>query len=149
MGQRLIDWNPTYCLGLKEIDDQHKVLVDIINQLWAEVVNGEKGVRVLATIAELEQYTVTHFQAEENFMRTNAYSDFSAHKQRHDAFVARIRQERQAVEGGKSVSLDLINFLKDWLLNHILVEDRSYATEFQPKKLVDNLGSFFSRLFRQ
>jgi len=148
MGQRLIEWNPTYSIGMKEIDDQHKVLVDIINQLWDEVVNGEKGVRVLASIAELEQYTVTHFQAEENFMRSNAYSDFNAHKQRHDAFVARIRQERLAVESGKSVSLDLINFLKDWLLKHILVEDRAYATEFQPKKLGESLGGFFSRLFR-
>lgn len=145
---RLIEWDPTYSIGLQEIDDQHKVLVNIINQIWDEVVSGAKSVRVLASIAELEQYTVTHFQAEENFMRSNAYSDFKAHKKRHDAFVERIRQERLAVESGKSFSLDLVNFLKDWLLNHILIEDRAYAQEFQPKKLGESLGSFFARLFR-
>lgn len=148
MTKHLIDWDKSFSIGMDEIDDQHKVLFEIINHLWEEVVAREKGSSVVATIEELERYTVTHFTAEESFMRSHHYSKFDTHKQQHDAFIARIRQERAAVEAGATVSLDLINFLKDWLINHIMVQDKAYAAEFQPKKVSNSLGGFFARLFR-
>jgi hemerythrin len=104
--------------------------------------------REARSLEELERYTVTHFTAEESFMRTHNYSGFDAHKTQHDGFISRLRQEREAVEAGATLSLDMINFLKDWLINHILVQDKTYAAEFTPKKLGDSLGGFFSRLFR-
>ncbi len=148
MTPKLIAWDDAYSIGMSEIDDQHQVLFDIINHLWEEVVSRSKGDKVLRTIEELEHYTMTHFTAEESFMRSHNYSNFDTHKKQHDGFIGRLRQERDAVEAGATVSLDMINFLKDWLINHIMVQDKTYAAEFKPKKLADNLGGFFSRLFR-
>jgi hemerythrin-like metal-binding protein len=145
--QHLIDWNPAYSIGLEEIDEQHKVLFDIINAMWDEVIKREKGAALLDTLDELERYTVTHFTAEETFMRSHGYSKFDAHKQQHDRFIERVRNERLSIEAGGPVSLDMINFLKDWLINHILVQDKEYAVEFQSKRL-GGLSSFFSRLLR-
>ena len=99
------------------------------------------------SLDELERYTVTHFTAEEAFMRSHGYSNFEAHKKQHDQFISRVRSERQSIEAGGPVSLDMINFLKDWLINHILVQDKAYAAEFKNKKL-GVLGGFFSRLLR-
>jgi len=148
MAKNLIAWDGVYSVGMNEIDEQHKLLFDIINTLWDAVILRQDGAAVLHTIAELERYTLTHFTAEESFMRAHNYSGFDEHKKQHVAFIERIRQERQAVEGGASVTLDLINFLKDWLIDHILVKDKAYAAEFQPKKLGGGLGGFFARLFR-
>lgn len=145
--QHLVDWKPAYSLGMAEIDEQHQVLFDIINAMWSNVVNRERGAAVLDTLDELERYTVTHFIAEETFMRSHGYSGFDEHKQQHDRFIERIRNERLCIEAGGPVSLDMINFLKDWLVNHILVQDKAYAAEFETKKL-GALGSFFSRLLR-
>lgn len=147
MTQHLIDWNSAYSIGLDEIDDQHKVLFDIINGMWASVINREKGAPLLDALDELERYTVTHFTAEEAFMRSHGYSNFEVHKKQHDQFISRVRSERQSIEAGGPVSLDMINFLKDWLINHILVQDKAYAAEFKNKKL-GVLGGFFSRLLR-
>ena len=61
MTQHLIDWNSAYSIGLDEIDDQHRVLFDIINGMWASVINREKGAPLLDALDELERYTVTHF----------------------------------------------------------------------------------------
>lgn len=149
MRTNLIAWDGVYSVGMGEIDDQHKVLFDIINALWRAVIHREASDKVLHTIEELERYTITHFAAEESFMRAHHYSGFEPHKQQHVAFIERIRRERQAVEAGGPVSLDLINFLKDWLIDHIMVQDKAYAAEFQPKKVSSGLGGFFSRLFRQ
>lgn len=145
--QHLIDWNPAYSIGMDEIDDQHRVLFDIINHLWEHVIHRERGGGVLDTLDELERYTITHFTAEETFMRSHGYSGFDAHKQQHDHFINRVRNERITIEAGGPVSLDMVNFLKDWLINHILVQDKAYAREFESKKL-GVLGSFFARLLR-
>jgi len=147
MAKNLIAWDGVYSVGMSEIDEQHKVLFDIINTLWDAVIRRQDGAEVLSTIEELERYTITHFTAEETFMRAHGFSGFAEHKQQHLAFIERMRQERQAVENGAKVSLDLINFLKDWLIEHILVKDKAYAAELQPKK-TGGLGGFFSRLFR-
>lgn len=148
MTAKLIAWEDNYSIGMNEIDEQHQVLFDIINHLWEEVISRDRGAKVLSTLEELERYTVTHFTAEETFMRTHDYSGFEAHKKQHDGFIGRLRKEREAVEAGAPVSLDMINFLKDWLINHILVQDKTYAAEFKPKKLNNGLGGFFARLFR-
>lgn len=97
-------------------------------------------------IEELEHYTLSHFTAEETFMRVTNYPAFAEHKRSHDAFVDRVNREKMAVvTGGKGFSVDLVHYLKDWLVEHILVSDKGYARS-QGKG--GGLGGFFTRFFR-
>ena len=146
MTQHLIDWNSAYSIGLDEIDDQHKVLFDIINGMWASVINREKGAPLLDALDELERYTVTHFTAEEAFMRSHGFSDFEQHKKQHDAFVGRLREARLAADKGRPIDLELLHFLREWLVNHIMVKDRAYAKEHQ---LTAQPKSFLGRFFKK
>jgi hemerythrin-like metal-binding protein len=144
----LVTWSDEFCLGMQEIDAQHSVLIDLINQVWVAAVKRPDRAEALRILDELEKYTITHFTAEEIFMHEMNYRNFRAHKEEHAQFVARIVEERARINAGAAVTLDIVHFLKDWLLNHILVSDKEYAQEFklrsQPASM---LGRFFKRMW--
>lgn len=147
LNDTLVRWEESYRLGLDEIDDQHKMLFDIMNHLWKAIVRRAGAEEMASIINDLEQYTISHFTAEEAFMRSHGHSDFAQHKKQHDSFVARLREARLAAGQGRTVDLELLHFLREWLVNHIMVKDRAYAKEHeltaQPKSF---LGRFFKKL---
>lgn len=143
-----IQWSADYELGLSEIDLQHQALVKLLGDAWRAVVRNDRE-QALHLIRRLEHYTVVHFAEEEAFMRSIGFPELSAHKLRHDAFTRRIAEEAYKLESGGDLSLDLFHFLRDWLLRHILVEDRKYADfEAQQQTRSPSLLASFFRLFR-
>jgi hemerythrin-like metal-binding protein len=143
-GASVVAWSSSYALGLDEIDAQHKVLFDLINQLWHHMVQRSPLHAIMATIEELERYTLAHFTAEETFMRVIGYPHFDAHKKQHSAFILRVAKEKAAVTAGQGISFEVLTFLKDWLVDHILVSDKAYAEETKRKK---EPKSFWSKFF--
>jgi hemerythrin len=151
MGSRenVVQWDDSYKLGVEQIDEQHRVLFDIMNHLWSAIVRRASKDEMVQIVNELEHYTVSHFTAEEAFMQSANYSGFGEHKKLHDQFVMRIREAKAEVQQGKQISLDLLHFLRDWLVSHIMVKDRAYANEYeQTKQPKSGFGRFFSRLLR-
>lgn len=143
----LVNWQDNYALGLDEIDEQHRMLFDIMNRLWAAILRNAEGQELGSILEDLERYTVLHFTEEETFMRSIAYPDFDAHIAYHRTFVKKLLDEKMAARAGQQVSLELIHFLRDWLVNHILVEDKRYAAQFRTEKRSSSLlGRFFARL---
>ena len=148
MDKVLIVWKAEYCLGLPEIDAQHASLVELINRIWKSIIDKSEAPAILSIIDELETYTIAHFSAEEDFMRATGYPDFDAHRCAHQEFIARVTQEKERAKDSSSLSIDLTHFLRDWLLNHILVADRAYAAHTaQDQKSRDSLISRFFRRF--
>ena len=147
MEKALIVWKAEYCLGLAEIDAQHASLVALINRIWKSIIDKSEAPAVLSIVDELEKYTIAHFSAEENFMRATGYPGLAAHHLAHQEFVTRIAEEKKRAQITGSLSIDLAHFLRDWLLNHILVADRLYAAHTaQDQK---TRGSLISRFFRR
>jgi len=143
----LVIWQDSYALGMEEIDEQHKMLFDIMNRLWAAILDNAEGRRLATILEDLERYTVLHFTEEETFMRSIGYPDFDDHVAYHRKFVRKLMDEKEAAHAGRPVSLELIHFLRDWLVNHILVEDKRYAAQFNKEKRNSSLlGRFFARL---
>lgn len=147
---RVVSWSPAYALGLDEVDHQHQALLGLINRLWNCVVDHAGVHEVLRVLADLESYTLAHFVAEETFMRLMDYPMLPEHQQAHRAFVERVAAERARVEQGGRATLELVHFLKDWLINHILVADKSYAAFTQLQRAARRhpptpLGRLFSR----
>lgn len=144
---RLVAWQDKYALDMDEIDEQHKMLFDIMNRLWAAIVKHVESEEIGRVIADLERYTVLHFTEEETFMRSIGYVHFDAHAGHHRKFIEQLGKEKQRAYAGQEISLELLHFLRDWLVNHILVEDRRYALWFQAEKRNKSaLGRFFARL---
>lgn len=147
-GAAIVSWDPSYSVGMEEIDAQHQALFSTINRLWNAIVGKGSQDEVLGLIDELERYTVAHFSAEEDFMQASGYPGFPAHQELHQHFVQRIAAEKAAVVAGKSISLDLLRFLKDWLVQHIQGEDLRYAAHVrQAPAQGGSLGAFFKRFW--
>jgi hemerythrin len=128
----LIQWNASLQLGVEEIDGQHRNLVEMINQLDDAMRQGQ-GKAVLGKIVDgLSNYTATHFKLEEKYFRAFGYPDAGPHASEHDAFVRKVSDFRTGFGKGRlGLSIDVINFLGDWLRQHIQVSDRKYVPHFQ------------------
>lgn len=124
----LLLWHDDYGLGLAEIDQQHQKLFRLMNQVWDAVIEqDDTPLHATDLIRELEEYAQNHFDAEERFMAETGYPRLDCHKKAHDAFVRRLHQEKDAMLDGSWISISLLQFLRDWLISHILVADREYA----------------------
>jgi hemerythrin-like metal-binding protein len=103
--QTQVAWSDEYALDLPEIDEQHKFLFRLIDDVWRTVVNKADRDTTLGVVGELERYTVTHFAAEEAFMREQQYSLYHEHRAEHEKFVARIALEKASVKAGRPAAL--------------------------------------------
>ncbi len=125
-------WQDSFSVGIEEIDNQHKKLISMINSLYKAIKKGE-GQKILKDILEgLVQYVDEHFGTEERYMEEYNYPGYLAHKKEHDKFTEQVLKVYQEFEQGKPVvTIDLMEFLKKWLKNHILGTDKKYAPFFK------------------
>ena len=130
----IFSWKQEYTLGHSEIDNQHKKLFELAEELHTAMVGG-KGKQVLAqTLSNLIIYTQKHFAMEERLMQTHRYPDYLKHKAEHDALTARVLGfQKEFASNRAALSIDLLHFLKDWLAHHIGDVDRKVAVFFRSK----------------
>jgi len=123
-----IEWSDKLLTGVKEADEQHKKLVSLINELYDAMKQG-KGKEVIdKTLDELVRYAGYHFTTEETLMSKYGYPELQAHKKEHEAFKAKIKEfmEKKA-KGEVTLTVEVMNFLKEWLVKHIMGTDKKYG----------------------
>jgi hemerythrin len=126
-----IDWSDELSVGIEEIDEQHKVLIGLVNKMH-EAIHQRHGSAVVGEILdELAGYTKIHFAVEESLMRILHYPGYEEHHEQHQDLLQQVVELQEKVASGKSsVSFELLHFLKTWLTKHILKEDMSYSGFF-------------------
>lgn len=124
----LLNWSDNYSVKVREIDLQHKKLVDLINSLHEGMKNG-KGKEILGGILnELVDYTVYHFGFEEKLFEKHGYPEAIVHKRQHSDLVGQVKNFVDSYNGGAGViTIEIMNFLKDWLTHHIAGSDKKYS----------------------
>jgi hemerythrin-like metal-binding protein len=128
----LVDWSENYSVGISEIDEQHKKLVDIINDLFDAFLKQESQKIIGKIIEDLVEYTIYHFKSEEQFFEKHHYSGTEAHIAEHDAFTEQIRKFSEEFNAGKvTVSDEVMTYLKEWLIKHIIGSDKRYSYDFK------------------
>jgi len=124
----IVAWNDTYSVGIHEIDEQHQILVELINKLYTALARRASNGIVEGVLAELVRYTRVHFATEECLMRVFGYPGYEEHKVAHDRLVARVELFLTDFrERGPKGGLDLLYFLREWLMRHINEEDKAYS----------------------
>ncbi len=132
----LIVWDKLFETGISEIDAQHKRLVDLINRVYDGFATSGTVVNLNQILTELTEYTKYHFRTEENYFEEFKYPDTDAHKTEHRKFVEKVQEFVDKVKTRKAVvNYEIINFLKDWLINHILDSDKKYIVLFKQNGL--------------
>lgn len=123
-----LQWNDTLVTGHPKIDSEHQALVKLVNRLGEAMTNGH-GKDVCGSILdELIRYTSTHFATEESLMAANRYADTAAHKAQHAKLVKDVLDFQSKFRAGSvTVSVSLMKFLNDWLVQHIKGSDKALA----------------------
>jgi hemerythrin-like metal-binding domain len=125
----LMAWTEEFRIGIERVDEQHRHLVDLINQLYEAMREGKGSLKLGGIIKELVDYSVEHFSTEEEMFIRRGYAQAQAHKAEHAAFVAKVSDFQREFEAGKiGVTMDVLDFLTLWLKDHILKSDKAYAS---------------------
>lgn len=124
----LMVWNQKLSVKITVIDDDHKKLLGLMNDLY-DGIKARRGRLVLGPILdELLQYTQYHFSREEELFSSTGYEDTVRHKAQHDYLLQKIKEiQQQYGSGSQALTLEALTFLKDWLYGHIVVSDAKYA----------------------
>lgn len=122
-----IPWTSALKLGVPALDQQHRVLVDLINALHTAISDATGSRSAIADVLEgLLEYTHNHFIVEEVLFQKYGYPEASKHLSEHSDFTGKIMGWLTRFEGGEDVNLEVMDFLKNWLVHHICEEDRAY-----------------------
>lgn len=124
----MILWQDKYAIGLEKIDNQHKKLFEIAGRIYDLVRISDrvdKYDQILEVLQELKDYTVFHFEEEEAYMLQTNYPKFISHRMLHKEFVAKVNSVNitSLDDHQTEYLLEMLEFVLDWLQNHILKVD--------------------------
>ncbi len=134
-----IIWDDKFSVGVQRFDDEHKILIEMINKLLdsGDGDAQEESETVTDLITKMTDYFHHHFRSEERCMSEHDYPGYSEHCAEHSKFVERVLDfcGDNLTQSGK-IKSDMAAYLGDWLTNHVLVTDMKYASFFREKGLV-------------
>lgn len=124
----LFKWYKSYSVNNSELDEHHRKLFDIFNRLYDNCLGQDVTNCIDPIIEELVSYTRYHFSAEEQYMRSIGYGEIDGHILEHRKFTERTLELREvAYRDEPEATKELIAFLGNWLLHHVIEEDKRYV----------------------
>lgn len=127
----LFHWSDDFNVNIQEVDEQHQVLVDLLNQLHHAILERRGKTASRDILNQLADYTRTHFLLEESLMRVLHYSGLEIHKQQHEDLIQQIHElQRKLDEEDATITFELLYFLKNWLIHHINESDKRFGDFF-------------------
>ena len=119
-----IEWNDEYSTRIDEIDSHHRKLIELLNRSYVLIMQEAERNELSQLLDDLIDYAKYHFAAEENIMRQHHYSDLDRHVIEHFSFINSVLSFRNEMNQGRSyLSIEIFDFIKNWLLDHILKVD--------------------------
>ena len=130
----LIKWNDSFSVNVSKVDEEHKKLVEMVNEL-TDAMKAGQGKDVLGSILDgLISYTASHFQTEEDYFQQVKYPGAAEHKKEHVAFVQKVTEFKKEFDAGRAtVSVNILQFLSKWLQTHIKGTDQKYSSFLNEK----------------
>lgn len=132
----MFDMKPEYYIGIDMIDQEHKQLFDYANEAYEllhEEFTPDKYDKIDAILKKLRDYTVKHFTDEENYMESIHYKKIFTQKIQHQEFITKldkfIEEHENEAEDQDEQIMNILNYLTDWLVNHILHVDGQIPKE--------------------
>jgi len=122
-------WTRDLSVGVEVLDDDHKKLIGIINQLHFGITAGHDRKVLEAVLDELVDYTIFHFSREEEMLLKAGYPAIPAHKTEHEKFIREISSMQRRIKSApvSMLNMELMDFLRSWLFSHILISDKKYG----------------------
>ncbi|NPA48695.1 MAG: hemerythrin family protein [Thermodesulfobacteria bacterium] len=116
-------WKPCYCIGDSKIDNQHRSLVSLLNFLYDRVQAACPKRLIDRVLMELVRYAEEHFQDEEDLMERIGFPELEHHRREHERLLMEVFAFKEKFDHGFATKMELLHFLRDWLINHVIDED--------------------------
>ena len=130
----LIKWRKEFSVGVKELDNQHKKIIKILNQIFTLHEKGKDEKQMGKIISNLYEYIKDHFRIEEEYMVKYNYPGYDKQKEEHNRFIDRFSEfQREFLKGHRLTAINLFNFVWDWFSQHILKLDKLYSPFLKEK----------------
>ncbi len=126
-----LEWKDEYSVGVALIDEQHKMFVGIMNELYSAIVEKKEKTVIDDVFKQLVAYTQFHFQTEERYFDEFKYEGAQEHKEAHAKLRHQIAELEERKDGIFEDPFLLMDFLEDWLVNHIMGMDKQYGPCFR------------------
>ncbi|MEF1256020.1 bacteriohemerythrin [Vibrio sp. M260112] len=126
-----MEWSSQLDIGLEEINRQHQALLHLINELYHLLKHNYGLSSIKRVVQGLIDYTANHFKYEEVLFDQIDYSQTKEHIEKHNQLVAQVLDFQKRVERGDDIGDELMSFLKNWLSQHIMHEDKAYVDSFK------------------
>ncbi|NLT50616.1 MAG: hemerythrin family protein [Ignavibacteria bacterium] len=123
-----ISWKESYSVGITKIDEQHKKLFELLNELKDAQENEKDYGFISKTISELFDYSVYHFKIEEDLLKEINYPHLNEHIEEHEYFRRQVSElQKMSNERKLILNVKLVIFLKEWIFTHILASDKDFG----------------------
>ncbi len=133
----MLEWDDKYSVGISLIDKEHKKLFGLINKTFYVEDHGGSKEALRVILEQMTDYALTHFKAEETYMKEFNYPEYQDHKKEHDDFFDHtLVYFDKVVKDNHHVSNELHEYLTQWLVNHIQGSDRQYIDCFKKNGLI-------------
>lgn len=127
-------WEPGFNLGIPEIDEQHKKIIDLINGLNQAFIENVTQEKIGEILEEMKIYANQHFKTEEDYFVKTSYPLQKEHITQHEYFVTKVEDFSKSFTQGQPITFRLMKFLRSWWTNHILDSDREYVEIIKSSK---------------
>lgn len=129
-----LTWSNEFSTGVATYDFEHKKLIAMINELHDGMMVGAAQSKLGKILDGLIAYTVEHFSHEERVLTRYDFTDLADHKHQHELLKKQVLEFRAKLSNGTgNISIELLKFLKNWLLQHIQKEDKKYGAFLNAK----------------
>jgi hemerythrin len=124
-----LSWKEELSVNIAAVDEEHRILIDHLNKLYDAMTARSRKEVVLSALGDLIESSRRHFTHEEKIMSETGYPGYLAHIIEHETLTKRINELKEDVASGKrTVDLDVMHFLKEWLQSHILSKDMAISS---------------------
>lgn len=131
MNDKKLIWQEKYSVGVKLIDDQHKIMFATINKLLDMLSGMPQKIEIDEVVLKLVEYKKFHFETEEKYFDQFNYENSEEHKSKHQDFNNKLDElVAKNKEDSITLAFSLVDFLEDWLLDHLITEDQKYVACF-------------------
>ncbi len=133
-----VEWDPKYSVDIEEIDTHQKKMFELFNQLIDLKEAKKESKECINMISEINEYSKFYFSTEERHLRRKGYPDFAIHAKAHRQFTKRsISLRREIAEDIENLSYEVINELRNWLIDHIVTYDAMYIPYLRINRFVE------------
>lgn len=126
-----IKWKAEYSVKVKEIDEQHKEVVETINKAHEAVNDSADLEEIKQVLNDLVGLVRTHFSTEEKYFEEFNYEETDEHVEEHIKLTEKVLEFYNRFEAGEDIIKELLDFLKEWLEDHLITMDQKYVKCFQ------------------